>query len=710
VIGLALEGGGALGLAHIGVLQWFEDHHIPIDRLAGTSMGSLVGAFYASGLTPAQLRTLATGNAFQSVFVLQAPYADVSFRRRQDRRELPQALTAGLRHGFQFRNALIDERGVNEFLASNLAAYNSGAVDFNRLPIPFRCVATDLNTLGPLVFASGSLPAAVRASISIPGVLAPVLDARGHSLVDGGIMNNLPTGVVRNDLHADIVIALHLDNGGPVAGVDTSSIVSVLDRAFSAGIDRNVQESMRAADLVLAIPIGKFTGMDYDKGGQLIREGYLAAERNHEALLKYALAPDAWAAYLADRNARQRPVPGILRVVHVEGGTPLARQTVVSDLAPLKGKPIQSTTTSAALKPIQANGDYAASYQTTLSSAPGGPAGQLEPDNALLVRLTRDPIGPPYLLLSPEFSGTTDNLMRVALNLRLIGQNFGGYGSEFRASARVGYMNAISAEYYRRISDSGYFIQPIAQAGTEPVYIWQEQQRIAERSQSTFMGGLAVGRTFSNTLQLSGEWRYQHTHWTLVTGSGGGSSLTGTAQSGLLRLDIDRAQSNTISPSGWRLSAGLGALYNAVASSNAPLLRLSVNRSFSVKPEHILAIGGEVDSYFRANVAQPFRFTLGGPLRLSSASFDEYRGTDLYLARAGYLRRIAALPTGLGHGLYASFGYEAGQVWSPEQRTFLRQDGVTGLVGNTPIGLITIGVSVGDAAHRKVFFTLGRAF
>jgi len=118
----------------------------------------------------------------------------------------------------------------------------------------------------------------------------------------------------------------------------------------------------------------------------------------------------------------------------------------------------------------------------------------------------------------------------------------------------------------------------------------------------------------------------------------------------------------------------------------------------------------EVDSYLRANVAQPFRFVLGGPMRLSASAFDEYRGTDLYLARSGYMHRIAALPTGLGQGLYALLGYEAGEIWSPEQRAVLRQDGTLGLVGNTPIGLVTFGVSVGDAGHRKVFLTLGRWF
>ncbi len=97
VIGLVLEGGGAMGLAHIGVLQWLEENHIPIDRLAGTSMGALVGAIYASGHTAEELHALATGETFDGMFTLEAPYSDVSYRRRQDRRELPQAVQFGLR-------------------------------------------------------------------------------------------------------------------------------------------------------------------------------------------------------------------------------------------------------------------------------------------------------------------------------------------------------------------------------------------------------------------------------------------------------------------------------------------------------------------------------------------------------------------------------------------------------------------------------------
>jgi NTE family protein len=714
VVGLVLEGGGALGLAHIGVLQWMEEHHIPVDRISGTSMGALVGGLYASGLTPAELRALATSDAFTSVFTLQSSYADLSYRRRQDRHEIPQSIAAGLRHGPQLRNALLTDRGVNEFLLTNMPAYNSRDLDYDQMPIPFRCVATDLNTLQSITFARGPLPQAVRASISIPGVFPPVKGNDGHYLVDGGILDNLPTDVVRRDLHADIVIAVHLQREAIVAA-DTSSIVGVLNRAFSAGIELNVAQAEPLADLVVSVPLNSFSGTDYAKGGQLIRAGYLAAEQDRAALLRYALDDTDWKVYLAARQGRIRPQPSALRQVRVEGGSPDAERSVLADMKPLEGQPIAPAATINALKRIQSNGGYYATYETFAPVSSGGSTAIRTPgaaanDTGVLVRLSKDPIGPPYLVIGPELAAATSNITRMKMNLRVVDQNLGGFGSELRAAAELGYKTTLSAEYYRLLTPGGFFIEPRVGIARQPVYIWANQKRIAERFQQDLVAGIEAGRTVGNFMQVSAEWRAEDTRWGLRTGSGGGPYLTGTAQTGLLHINLDKASAGAVSPSGFRLAASAGAFYHAVGSSNAPIATLSFNRTFSFKPDNIVGMSAEVDSYLRANVAQPFRFTLGGPMRLSASAFDEYRGTDIYLARGGYMRRIAALPTGLGHGLYALIGYEAGEIWSPEQRAFLRQDGTAGLVGNTPLGLVTFGASVGDAGHRKVFLTVGRWF
>jgi len=723
VVGVALEGGGALGLAHIGVLQWFEEHHVPVDRISGTSMGSLVGALYATGSTPAEMRALSTSDAFSLVFTLQTPYADSSFRRRQDRRELPAALTVGLKSRFALRNGLLAERGVNEFLSTNLSDYNREELEFDRLPIPFRCVATDLNSLEPVTFSSGPLPNAVRASISIPGVFPPVLGRDGHYLVDGGILDNLPTDVLKRDLHADIVIAIHLEDS-PLSVADTSTVLGVLNRAFDAGIQLNVAQAKRLADVLVSIPVGSFSSTDYAHAGKLIDAGYKAAEENRAKLLRYALDDNGWKAYLAGRESRRRPHPGVLREVRVEGGSPGAVRQVKSDLKPLEGQPITPTATLDALKNIQSNGGISATWETFApapsSTTPPGTSGTQPtgtvasgapaPDTGLLVHLGSDSTGPPYLLISPELAASTSNISRGEISFRVIDQNFGGFGSELRANARVGYRSDLWVEYYRLLAPSGYYLEPRVGLMRAPVYIWVNQKRIAERFQQNLDAGLEVGRTFSNHLQISTEWQAEDTRWALRSGTAGGPFIHGTAQTGLLHINIDRATAGTVSPNGFRLAASAGAFYHAVNSANAPLVKLSFSATHSLKETNIFGISGEVNSYLRANVAEPFRFTLGGPMRLSASSFDEFRGTDTYYARAGYMRRIAALPTGLGHGLYGVAAYEGGEVWSPEARAILRQDGMAGLVANTPIGLLTFGISVGDAGHRKVFLTLGRWF
>jgi NTE family protein len=712
VIGVALEGGGALGLAHIGVLQWMEENHIPIDRLAGTSMGALVGGLYAEGMAPADIHRVGTSETFKNVFMLQSPYNDLSFRRRQDRHEIPQSFTVGLRHGVQLRNGLVAEGGVNELLSMTMPNYNSHELDFDTMPIPFRCVATDLTTLKTITFSRGPLPVAVRASISIPGIFPPVKNPEGHFLVDGGILNNLPTDVVRRDLKADVVIAVHLKSD-ILRPSDTGSLLGVLERAFVASTEQNVSLAMPLANLVISVPLDEYTATDYAKSEQIVKAGYAAAEQNRAALSKYALTDSDWKAYVAARTARIHLKPDSLKNVLVKGGSAGATQTVVANFKPLMGKPITPAETSAALKPIQSNGGYSAAYETFKPVAAGSNAigtPGANSDTGILVNLTKDTIGPPYLIIGPEIAASTSNISRGEINLRIVDQNLGGFGSEARATAEIGYRTSLALEYYRRMTTSGYFLEPHAYVLRQPVYIWENQKRVAERFQQNLAASLEVGRTFSNSLQLSAEWQALYTRWALRTGSGGGRYVAGTAQTGLFHLNIDKESSGSISPNGFRLAASAGAMYHAAGSSNAPLVMLDFSRSFSYRDNNIVGIGGVINSYLRRNVAQPFRFTLGGPMQLSAASMDEYRGTDMYLAHAGYMRRIAALPTGLGQGIYGMIGYEAGEVWSPEQRAFLRQDGTVGLLGNTPLGLVTFGVAVGDAGHRKVFFTIGRWF
>jgi len=720
VIGLVLEGGGALGLAHIGVLQWFEDNHIPIDRLSGTSMGALFGGLYASGHSVEELRAIATGHALETIFILEAPYSDVSYRRREDRREMPEAIQFGLKGGGITRNSLLTDRTLDDFLREEFASYNSRTIDFDQMPIPFRCVATDLTQLSPLIFRGGPLPVAVRASISIPGVFAPV-DYHHHYLVDGAIMDNLPVSVARRDLQASVIIAVHLTDA-PFSEGDVGSVPGVLARALSAGTSHNVEESEKQADIVLLPETKKLTTLDYSKAQQLIDAGYKAAEQQRAQLIRFALSDDDWAVYLATRKARIHPQPGLLQALRVETtanarGADGAEHQVAFDLAPLKQRPIEAQQVANSLNLVQANGSYQASFETFPDTTPdSGPASQpapgpvAVPDTGVLVRLTPVRNGPPFLMTGVDVSAATSNVMRNEFDLRVIDQNVGGFGSELRGDLRLGFLTQASGQYYRLLRPDGWFVQPHLDILRKPVYEWLNQQRVSEWFEQQAGGGLDAGRTFSRNFQTSIEFRQQQIRWHLTAGNVPAQNLSGTSQTAVVHLVYDSTESGTVSPEGHRIELTAGAIFNTIASESAPLLQLRASKDFTWRKKNIVGLSLDADSYVRRNIADPLRFTLGGPLRLSASSTDEYRVTDDYLVRLGYLRRLASMPTGLGHGLYFTTVYEAGEGWTPEQPAFLRQDIVFGLVAATPLGSITFGGSVGDAGRRKIFISVGRLF
>jgi NTE family protein len=710
-IGLALEGGGALGLAHVGVLEWMRAHHVPVDRLAGTSMGALVGSLFASGYSSEDVERLIVQGHFDDLFTLQPSLSNVSFRRREDRDQLPQALTFGLRNGkLSIGDALIADDQLNAFLGHQLVAYNAEGLNFDSLPIPFRCVATDLTTLRPTVFRSGSLPFAVRASISIPGVFPPVND-HGDLLVDGAIVDNLPTDVLRNDLHADVVIAVHLSDA-PFDAKDGTSLLAIFARAFQAGTNRNEEISRSLADIQIAPEVSAFSATDYSKASALIRAGYEAAEKQRDKLLPYALSDDDWKAYVAALNSRRRTTPGKIELVKVEGPDRVISAKIAQKADKLADQPFSVSKAEATVSDVRGGGALDAYYESFHTPLQGNAPPGTVPDNALVLRWKPKVEGPPYLLVGSDVVAMSSNVTSAIFDMRFLDQNLGGYGAELRSDVRLGYLTEMDTEYYRPIGNSGLFIQPHVQVLRQPVYFWQDQKRVSERALHRAGGGVDLGATLSRNLQTAIEYRASTIHWSLVEGADDSPNqhLSGTIDTVAVHTVYSNRTAAIASPKGSQIDLTVGHIIHATDSRDAPFLKVNAKQSFTLAQKNLISLSIDADSYFRNNVADPFRFTLGGPMRLYASSLDEYRGTDTALARAIYLRRFAALPTGLGQGVYLTGGYEAGSVWSPEQHSILRQDGVIGLLVNTPLGAITVGGAIGDDGHRKVFFTFGKLF
>ena len=357
-IGLALGGGGAVGFSEVGVLEWFEEHHIPVDVVAGTSMGCMVSSLYSVGHTPAELRKVINDRVFASVFSFSNSYTSRSFRRREDTRDLPNGIEIGLKHGISFRNAVLVDQGLNAFLDRQFLRYDD-QVDFNTLPIPLRCISTDLNEAVAVTFSRGSIPDAVRASVSLPAVFQP-FEMNGHEYVDGGVLDNLPTSSVRN-MGADVVLAVSLPLQ-PVAKGSLNSILGVLQRSFSVAIEAAERNQRKLADVVIMPDTTGFSASDYLKIGDLADRGYQAAEAARAQLLPYALSDADWNAYISHRMGLMRGPAGPVLRVRVDAPTQSATVAVQRLFAPLVNQPVDTAKIEAILDQIRADGAYDADY------------------------------------------------------------------------------------------------------------------------------------------------------------------------------------------------------------------------------------------------------------------------------------------------------------------------------------------------------------
>ena len=249
-IGLALGGGAARGIAHIGLLRWFEENRIPIDYIAGTSMGGLVGGAYASGLTPAEIYALIKEVDWDLMFLADSPFRYKTFRRKEDARSFPGLVDFGLKDGLKLPSGLNSGQRI-ELLLDRIALPYYGMHDFDELPTPFRCVAADIRTGDPLVLHSGSFARALRATMAIPAVFTPVV-IDGHLLVDGGVMNNVPADVVKA-MGADLAIAVNVSSSTEPASAPTT-LFGVLGQTVDSVLTTGTRQALKSAD-VIVVPI-----------------------------------------------------------------------------------------------------------------------------------------------------------------------------------------------------------------------------------------------------------------------------------------------------------------------------------------------------------------------------------------------------------------------------------------------------------------------
>jgi len=444
-VGLVLSGGGAKGMAHVGVLRVLEEMHIPVDMVVGTSAGSAVGALYASGMSVAEIEQRFIDMDWFSSFRDDPGRAYKPVRRKQGEWRFP--FTPGLgvsSDGLRLGAGIIAGQNLG-FILNELTRNVALVEDFDRLPIPFRAVATDLETGNMVVLGKGNLATAIRASMSIPGVYAPAkLD--GRLLVDGGVANNLPVSVAR-DMGADIIIAVDITDA--LMGPDKlREALSVFGQLTTIMTRRNTDQQLALLseqDVLIRPDLDGFSSANFYNAPVLFELGASGARTHAVALNHLAVSYEDWQAYRS-RLAAANYSAGLIASIDVEHDRRLGRKFLRERIRQKVGEPLDVDALETDLKRIYGLGYYEiVSYSQ--SPSPNG--------TRLTIKVQEKSWGPNYLSFGLNFEDNFDGDTRFNLASSLRVTELNELGAEWQTGMQLGTEPRIRTQWYQPL-DYGY--------------------------------------------------------------------------------------------------------------------------------------------------------------------------------------------------------------------------------------------------------------
>ena len=704
-IGLVLNGGGALGLAHVGVLLWLEEHRIPVDMVAGTSMGGLIGGVYATGQSPAEIRSFVEHIDWDRVLSDQAPFRDISYRRKQDAISYPASVQFGVgKGGVRFSEGYKSGQQV-QLLLDQIALPYSQVKDFNNLPIPFACVATDLVSGKKHVFRSGSLALALRATMSLPGIFAPVR-TNGTIYADGGLVDNLPVDVAKQ-MGADITIAVYLQTA-PLLPKQRLSSVGVLGRSVSVMIAANELRSIQSADILISVPLAKFTALDYDKANAIIQAGYDAAQAKAAVLEKFSVNAQTWNAYLARRNARRRSVP-IPQYVAVSGVDQHDSTEIKKALTPDLHKPIAPRRIARQLSTV-ASDERVSSLSYGLTSSNSGSAG-------ILVTGRANAYGQSIIRPLVLIDGWDYRNVIFSVGGRLTVLDLGKYGSELRVDGLFGSEYKLRSEYYRPFDTKRhFFVAPHAVLDDAPLNYYDENGLTAEYRTKTMGGGIDFGDDINRSAEV--RLGYDAAYFKFYPNVASPDfNVRASGREGNTHLSyVYNYLDNPITPeSGFRIKTKF-AWWDAepVTTSAFPVAELRMIDFTPVGASSALYLGASGGSTLWTNPPiLPPPFSLGGSFRMPAYNTNELLTNQYFLFQGGYVRQLSKLSPLVGGKVLMFAGADVGKAYyyEPSSKVSrLPSDGSVGLIVNTLIGPVVIGEAIGDRGHHKLYFEVGRRY
>lgn len=691
-IGVALSGGGALGLAHIGVLRYFEEHHIPIDKIGGTSMGGLIGGLYASGMDASQIRAAVESADWNALLDPSPSFADQPIVEKQKWNRTFGDLTLRFGRGFSLPAGLNPGESLSLLLSRLTMAY-SGDIDFDQLPTPFRCVATDLVSGKSIVFAKGSLPVAMRSTMSLPGIFTPVkLDKM--VLVDGGVLDNIPVDAVR-DMGATVVIAIAFENP-KVNPSQIKSLSDVMQQTISLVVAKNEQRSLTEADLVIAVNTKRFSATDYQRWNEIIEAGYLAAKAHASELSRFELSQHDWDAYLAQRKARMRFSRDRGRVLSVSS-------------------PDASFQKNAQVEIHRALGDRVVSerkLENTLSgivaatAVPGAAyewQQQTEGLGGYKVKFAGRPADKILVRVSAQYALSPGEPSRfgVKLSTALIPRN--SYKAQILTTANLGYDPTMQIEAYKPFGGSQYFVVSQFFGGRTHFNSYTGpncQSDTRDRVGGALYAGIGTWR-FAQ-IRFGGKAGYDWYSRTVVVD--GVSSRSGGFTVPELRWIVNHQDSGGLPSRGTRSEGEAG--YFLRSSGDYPFVHSDFSRFRPLNRNVTLFALNNVGTSFGRKLNYFDQFIAGDQTDMAAFRYQEFHANTLVTAGSGVILYGRPIPHVSSHpGL--AFWYEAGRFdagsagWSTHQSTSV------GAFFPTKVGASGLEVSFDENGKARLRLVLG---
>ncbi|RZI86695.1 MAG: hypothetical protein EOP15_16175 [Pseudomonas sp.] len=702
-VGLVLSGGAARGLAHIGVLKALEEQGVRVDAIAGTSMGAVIGGLYASGYSVEELEKLATTLDWQQALSDAPPRKDVPFRRKQDDRDFLVKQKLSFRDDGSLGLPLGVIQGQNlALLLESKLAHTADTRDFDKLPIPFRAVATDIASGEKVVFRRGHLPQVIRASMSIPAVFAPV-EMEGRLLVDGGMVDNIPLDVAR-EMGVDLAIVV--DIGTPLRDrKQLNTVVDVLNQSITLMTRRNSEEqlaNLHRDDILIQPPLAAFGVTDFGRTAEMIEAGYRAT-RALDARLATLRQAEGDTQLAIARSPRQRTP--VITAIKVENDSKVSDDVIRYYVRQPIGEPLE-------LERLQT--DMGTLYGLDYFDGVQYRVVHKGDDNTLVIKASGKRGGTDYLRLGLNLSDDMrgDSAFNLGASYRINGIN--RLGGEWLTRAQIGDQQELYSEFYQPLDiGSRYFVAPYLDLGSQNIEATLENDPVAEYRLQRYGFGINLGRqigTYGEVRAGVGK------AWGKADVRIGDQDLPSVSfNEGFyeLKYSFDTLDNVYFPHSGEDIGLTLRNYDKSLDSdSNYRQWELNVDKALSSGAD-TLVLGGRYGRTLNDADVVTSSFVLGGARQLSGFRQDSVSGQNISLMRMVYYRRLtprAYLP--LDFPLYIGGSLERGRAWNNDN------DFDSGYINaasiflglETPLGPLNLSYGANSEQHKAVYLNLGHTF